>query len=477
MKLYDVGIVGGGFSGLYTVYRLTQKNPNLKIAVIEKSSRLGGRIYTKQVGNHIQEYGPMRFELQLQPRFANLLTELDINTKPFSGYTAQSDKLPDLNKLSFEEVQAIMTNRRQLPPAFALLKYAIAQILGDQWDLDGDNICDPARPQKKKWLLKHGLFQGRLLHKHGLWDTLAHVLCKEAIDYIREDGTFYHMIHTNPNAANHVIFILDMLATQKLGLVTIDGGSMRLIDTIYDKISHKFDIMIDSHVSHFTHDEHGVIGVHIQGIEQKIINCKHLILTCPKNALKTIGGFDQKTIDLFNSVVTVNLFKIFVVLDNPPWDETSIPKANTHAHLVPCREVHYDYDIQTKTGMIMLYGDEPTLNYWSPFCQNHVMNEPEENANPHLLNHLNHYIRKLFPGNQHSVIIKHYSIMDWSRPPSECGVHMWRPGFLSEDIIKELISVGEHQNVHVCGEAYSCYQGFIEGCITSVDTMLDRLCN
>ena len=43
--MYDIIIIGGGISGLYTYMRLIQNNPNLKITLMEKSNRLGGRIY------------------------------------------------------------------------------------------------------------------------------------------------------------------------------------------------------------------------------------------------------------------------------------------------------------------------------------------------------------------------------------------------------------------------------------------------
>ena len=42
--MYDIIIVGGGIAGLYTQYKLLNKNK--KVLLIEKNGRLGGRIYT-----------------------------------------------------------------------------------------------------------------------------------------------------------------------------------------------------------------------------------------------------------------------------------------------------------------------------------------------------------------------------------------------------------------------------------------------
>lgn len=143
-----------------------------------------------------------RYEPDLQPMFQELLKELSIATKVFAPYSCPHAK-PDLNELQAEEIQAIFSSEG-LSPAFALLKYGLKEVLGKQWDLDRDDFHDPKRRARKAWLKKNGTFQGRPLFQHGLWDTLAHVLSKEALDFLIAKATFYHMIHTNPNAADQV---------------------------------------------------------------------------------------------------------------------------------------------------------------------------------------------------------------------------------------------------------------------------------
>ena len=60
-------------------------------------------------------------------------------------------------------------------------------------------------------------------------------------------------------------------------------------------------------------------------------------------------------------------------------------------------------------------------------------------------------------------------MINWSNKPLNTGVHLWRPGYKSNDIMHELHKIG---NVHVCGETFSTYQGFIEGALISVDKVL-----
>ena len=60
MVVYDVIIIGGGLSGLYSAWRLA-KSTNLSIAVLEGSSRFGGRFYTcKLPGEFNADMGAMR---------------------------------------------------------------------------------------------------------------------------------------------------------------------------------------------------------------------------------------------------------------------------------------------------------------------------------------------------------------------------------------------------------------------------------
>ena len=44
MKKYDVAIIGGGISGIMCAYRLTESNPALAVALIEKGHAITGRV-------------------------------------------------------------------------------------------------------------------------------------------------------------------------------------------------------------------------------------------------------------------------------------------------------------------------------------------------------------------------------------------------------------------------------------------------
>ena len=75
--------------------------------------------------------------------------------------------------------------------------------------------------------------------------------------------------------------------------------------------------------------------------------------------------------------------------------------------------------------------------------------------------------------------IMRYAIRDWSRPPFGAASHCWVPGSDSNVVREELAAFAlEGQSsptVHVVGEAYSDYQGFIEGALRSAELAIEKI--
>src|SRR5689334_6807030 len=86
-----VAVVGGGIAGLYAAYRLGLAG--CTVTVLEQGDRWGGRIESIRmpaVGGHsfVAEFGPMRFEPELQQQLLELAQHLGIDFVPFAPTTA-----------------------------------------------------------------------------------------------------------------------------------------------------------------------------------------------------------------------------------------------------------------------------------------------------------------------------------------------------------------------------------------------------
>lgn len=467
---HDIAIVGGGFTALYIAHRViaATATATARIVILEAGTRLGGRILTEKRLGHVMEFGPMRFEPDLQPNFASLLRELGIDTQQFPPYTAPHLP-PDFNALTLEEIGAVVGDV-DTPPPFSLLRHGLKQLLGCAWDLDNDDIKDANRDARKAWLKRNCRFQGQYLWDLGLWEALASVLSKNAIDYIMQYGTFYHMISLNPNAADSISFMLDILATSKLHLITIAEGTGAIVDALWERVGGAVSLRMGARVVRVTE---ATAGVELQCADGSRVHAEHVVFTCQQAGLKSIEGLGACLQGVLDSVMLIKLYKIFVVLKNPPWTADTVPKPNTHAEKLPCREIHYYYSQETGTGMIMIYGDEPSLHYWRSFLKRDSGCLPHRGHNERMKDVLLKYLGAMFPGAGGWFEIVDYSILDWSSIGT--GVHMWRPGYVSADVAEQLKSFGKNDRLHVCGETYSTYQGFLEGCIRTANAVIPAL--
>ena len=71
-----------------------------------------------------------------------------------------------------------------------------------------------------------------------------------------------------------------------------------------------------------------------------------------------------------------------------------------------------------------------------------------------------------------------YGIRDWARAPYGAANHGWQPGVRSWKVMNafKAFDFGSGaRNLHIVGEAYSDYQGFIEGALNSAELALETI--
>ena len=120
---YDIVIVGGGISGLFLAYKLSETN--LEILLLEKDKNLGGRIHTSTDGNIQYECGAGRFnekheklislihELKLQENMIALPKNIDIVVRDYKTniplnssylFSILKDKYSDYDKSHLQKI-------------------------------------------------------------------------------------------------------------------------------------------------------------------------------------------------------------------------------------------------------------------------------------------------------------------------------------------------------------------------------------
>jgi monoamine oxidase len=219
-----------------------------------------------------------------------------------------------------------------------------------------------------------------------------------------------------------------------------------------------------------------------------------VILALPKRAVENIARrsdvFQEPEIfNLLDSAFGFPMVKMFVVVKSRWWEEDN--RANRYATRVPTRELHYWKGLtpNSKQGLIMAYTDRPASSFWAnyvpPGDQLDVRRSSEMPLPPTLERRLKRKVVQYINENDVPDItsddIAWYGIRDWGREPYKGANHAWRPERKYWVVMRRLAEIPAVDQgtgaprVHVCGEAYSDYHGFMEGSLRSAVYVLHRI--
>ncbi|RVE82855.1 flavin monoamine oxidase family protein [Sinorhizobium meliloti] len=356
------------------------------------------------------------------------------------------------------------------------------------------------------------------LWQMGFWNLISDVLSHDAVMKLRDQGSFYHLIPENPNAVEWLVFWLRALKTsQKLqgiegGMNSIIAGMLRILPEGREVITRRKLVQM---CVHGDGDRIRLIFEDENGVELPAVVAKHVILALPKAPLQKIvarsaASFSTEIKDHLDRCSGFPMTKVFVIVKQRWWEEEQ--RANMYAGRVPTRELHYwkSRVKGSRRGMIMAYADRPGANFWANYVQSSGKQDhpewekvppslfkrgatgpkltsgqsalkEEQTQTRRLIYKLVQYLKEIGGETVRETDIEHYGIRDWGREPY-CGAnHNWYPETRSWAVLKALSGfslVGANpalRNVHVCGEAYSDYHGFIEGSLRSAAHILHQL--
>jgi monoamine oxidase len=447
---YDIAVVGGGVAGLYCGMHVGRDR---KVALFEGSHRFGGKLETVSMQGFDAEYGAMRFDPLLQFRMGELIDELGIETLPFPEYSSPPAQQSQMNYRLATDEQGLTT--------LELFKLAIQRAL-EMPEAEMLNLSEEALES----IRRESVFSGRPLWQQGLWNTLGGVISHNALRYIVMEGSFFHFIHENPNAAAWMVTWVKMLQMSP-NLRTIRHGMQSLTDTMLERLQQQGATIQRSHrLTGLERYDRERVRLHFS--EGRTCIAKHVVLALPEHCLMRISGLPLRIQAMFGSVLDIPLLKCFFVVEDPWWAE-DIP----HLDLpnLPAREVHYQK--QDGKGLVMVYADRPYLSFWSQYLRKGYETRAEIDGDPGLPLAFSRFV-----GIDPKRIIS-YGIRHWGIEPYGAACHLWKPGIKSWAVQEKISAFSlEHngsENVHICGEAFSDYQGFIEGALRTAHEVVEKI--
>lgn len=435
-KYYDVIIIGGGISGLYTAYNLLKKHKtknnknNLKLLLVESNDYLGGRIYTNEEHNY--EAGAARFH-DKQKRMIKLIKELNLEEHmvPISSKIKfmpyPNNKYMNINY--FDKVVNINTIIDEIIELKNENKISYNEMINNSLLDLIDKKLDKKYPNIKKTLEE--------IYEY--WSEISIMNSYDALKLFKNDFDTNKQFYVLKNGLNQITKTLEKRILNYGGIIK-KNTFIESIDTI-----NTINIIDKTNNSYI--------------LNNKYI-CNNLILSLPKhNLLKfKILNNDNTAKSLLNSVEESPLYRIYAkyptnILNTYCWFH-KLPKITTNL------KIKYIIPINYKNGLIMIsYTDGKYSNNWF----NKYIGKDEIDEEIHKQLH------KLFPT---------YEIPkpEWTKHHYwKAGAAYWKIGSESSKLINKIIKPLAKENIFICGENYSSHQAWMEGALQTSDLVLKKI--
>ena len=395
---YDIAIVGGGMSGIYTGYRFLSGDlthspklrswagnaGRLKVGLFEGSNRIGGRLLSARPPGmpHVTcELGGMRYmssqtlirglvenELKIPHRKQVVID--DKNIAYLRGQHLSIAQLCDPNALPYallDDEQAWVGPKNT---AATLMGWSISKLLPKVATLHGDELHQ---------YLRNAEIDGTPLYQHGFWNLLARGMSFEAYSLARA-AVGYDCLGVNANAMDLILEYFDF--TPDVEYFLMDGG----YETVPWSLESRFadcggEVNTDAWLSRFeaTTLDDGTTGALLHFRDGRSATARAVVLAMPKRSLEllqregpVLGRQAPAHVgSLINAVQGFPFDKLFIVYHEPWWEKLGYSAGRSLTDM-PIRQCYYwavegqrpGADPNNTNGAIMAYSDMTGAEFW-----------------------------------------------------------------------------------------------------------------
>jgi monoamine oxidase len=516
--ILDVAIIGGGVSGVYSAWRLLKDGKMKNVAVFEASERIGGRLLSvpaPKIPNMVAELGGMRILPAVQPLVTNLIQTLNghlrgseqIVTYPFP--VDQPQNLAYLRGV-YLRLEDFTADPERVPYHLTFQEFGKTSgtIVVDAIEQIVPGITNPSlNEEQRQRMAREASFAGVPLYRQGFWNVLMRVMSGEAFQLAVDSGG-YDSTLSNWNAADAIPWFLSDFGVDpqyegfKNGFQQVPLTLAGLVESAKGG-----SITMNAKLETFLHDQKaGTFELRFQDGSTR--RARALILAMPRRSLELISSpllSDPAVSDLIKSVTPRPLFKLFTTYTSPWWLAAGVQAGRTVTDL-PVRQTYYwplNDGKPALSGRAMLmasYDDGSNISFWDglrpkrgqgwrPEARNAAELEvflgeaDRENIDPEwqryhaplrMVREVERQLQQIHGlGFVPSVVDAAFK--DWGDDPFGGGWNNWNIGVKSWEVKEKIVQpLGDKIPFHICGEAYSDAQGWVEGALQTADLMLAK---
>lgn len=432
--IYDIIIIGGGVGGLYTAYKLLQKNNKLNILLLEKNNYLGGRIKTfrKKINSHDYQFeeGAGRFNKNHKLLF-KLLKELDLDKH-----------IIKINSIiNFAPSGNTYHNKEQFigKSPFLYIKKVI-------------NFYE-----------KHDLINSSKVQTYTFYEYAAKILEPDELKFVIDSFGYYKQL-VSMNAFN-AIKLFGKGMNSSLQFYSLACGFDMIINKLKEnivKLGGK--IMIKQYVQNIEYynykdysNQNNLFSIYVESNKiYTIYQAKKCILAIPKPDLLKFNILNNNIVikNLLNSINYKSLCRIYSIFNKKDIWFQDVSKTTTN------NNSRYIIPIDKENGLIMIsYSDSKFADDWHKL---------DKLNNKNVINELQKNIYKTF----HKKIMKPIftKVCYW-----KLGTAFWKKNKNSCVISKKILQPFLYVPLYICGENYSETQGWIEGALETSKLIISKM--
>ena len=431
MKKYDVIIIGGGIAGVYTMYNLKKNYPNLKVLLLEKENRFGGRVYSfhKKLNNenYTMDLGAGRIGHH-HKLMVDLIKQLKLEDSMYNITNTE-------NYIEYDPTTKTSTNKSSL-------KKQLSRLLS-----------------KLFHSLKINAVSKTLLEKFYLNKLLEKLFSKQTLKNIENTFEYNNKLHyLNSNDAINY-FIHDYTPQSKFFIMTNGMSSIiyKMLAIISQNKNYKFykNCYVDNINYNIDNNNYIINYTNTTSHNNFATQAKHIVCALPRCDLIKFNILNnyKKQLNTINEISKVRIFEIYDTNKNDVWFKT-IPKTTCNTHL------QFIIPINPANGLIMSSYNENLSthkNYWYELYKT-----SETLLKKKLREKLQDIFNKTIPKS------KYIKLYYW-----KSGVACWKKNVDSSFVSQQILNL--MPNFYICGENYSQYQAWCEGALITSLQVLKKL--
>ena len=468
----DVAIVGAGAAGTYLAYRLMQARPDWRIAIFERSGRIGGRLWSVKVDGlaYPIELGGMRY-MSGHRLVQAVVDELGIETRAF-------DPAEEPERTFLRGIIGSSTDDPEGGRGYDLPAGEAGRSAADLMRRAFLEIVPPALELDEAGWRRHratARFGGRALTDWSIAEAVGTILSPEG-HLFATDAFGYDSGIRPHNAADAIQYVMGTGYPSGKARVPVDG-----MDRVPHELAKRFEEI--GGTVRLGHDvrqvELGDGSVLLGFADRSGVQARRLVLALPIPALEALAGASPVINEatwrsLYRSIQGFQATKLYAWYDQPWWRYGAEPPTGLRTTTdLPSRKIFYFDEAPDRPAAILAAFTDHRHN--EPILALAEGRSGGAPASQGLLEAVGGWLAAAHPGATAPALPAGSAFQHWGADPREVAWHFWRAGANSDENMDLAVQPDPSLPIHICGEVFSRRGAWVEGALETADAVACRL--